>query len=82
MSDVHVEGAALDWIAFYFSAQVSNFVPLCFRSNWSPQKRKGRDWIADWIASQGHLSTEEIHNCSRSVAYGHCTFSLASQKQL
>lgn len=30
MSDVHVEGATLDWIAFYFSAQVSNFVlDLC-----------------------------------------------------
>ena len=58
-----------------FSSPASHiyFVPLCLKSNWS-SKTGGRDWIADWIASQGHLSIEEIHNCNRTAAYGQCKF--------
>lgn len=43
-------------------------MPLWPNSNWS-SKTRGRDWIAEWIASQGHLSIEELPGCNRVTAY-------------
>lgn len=72
----------LDWVLLFLSpASHIYFVPLCLKSNWS-SKTRGKDWIADWIAFQGHLSIAKIHSCSSTAAYGHCRFYHSSQKQL
>lgn len=56
------------FLSFSSTASHIYFVPLCPNSNWS-SKTRGRDWIADWIASQGHLSLEERPSCNRAAAY-------------
>lgn len=93
MSDVHeAQGAMGDWILFsrclFLQPVTFTLCLLCLKSNWNSKKkkdrkrkRKGRDWIADWIASQGHLSVEEMHNNRRSRRSA-ARFTLSSQKQL